>query len=94
MSREYKVYLEDILEAIQNVEEFTQNISFEQFSQDKMRFHAVLHNLQNIGEGAKHIPDEIRLKYPSIDWRRIAGLRDIIAHEYFGIKTVTIWTII
>jgi uncharacterized protein with HEPN domain len=94
MSRTYKTYLRDILEAIQNIEDFSKDIDFEQFQQDKLRLHAVLHNLQIIGEATKHIPQNLRDSHPDMDWRRIAGVRDIIAHEYFGLKLDTIWSIV
>jgi len=58
-----------------------------------MVLYAVLKALENIGEAVKHIPEEVRNLYP-LDWRKIAGLRDIIAHEYFNIDYEIIWDII
>jgi uncharacterized protein with HEPN domain len=85
MSRDYKLYLEDILKAATNIDSYLRGIDFAMFQQDIMRNQAVLFNLQIIGEAAKKIPDDIRDQYPAVEWRKIAGLRDIIAHHYFGV---------
>jgi uncharacterized protein with HEPN domain len=92
MSRDYKVYLEDILEAAEKIERYLQDVNdLEIFRQNDLLIDAVIHNLFVIGEAVKHIPPDVRAKYPEIEWRRIAGLRDVIAHMYFGIKLEIIW---
>ena len=53
-----------------------------------------LRNLEVIGEAAKHIPEEVRKRHPSVPWRKISGFRDIAAHEYFGIDTDVVWNLI
>lgn len=80
MSRDYKLYLADILEAIRKIESYVQGLSLQQFSEDEMRVDAVLRNIEIIGEATKNIPPEVRAKYPSIEWRKIAGLRDVAIH--------------
>jgi uncharacterized protein with HEPN domain len=67
---------------------------FDQFVEDEKTYDAVVRNLEIIGEAAKNVPEDIRLRYPGIEWRKIAGLRDIIAHEYFGIDNDILWDII
>ena len=57
-------------------------------------FDAVVRNLEVLGEAAKHIPSDVRIRYPQVAWRRIAGLRDVIAHEYFGIDEDILWDIV
>ena len=64
------------------------------FLADEKTYDAVLRNLEIIGEAAKHLPDEIRAKTPEIDWRKVAGFRDIVAHAYFGIDNRILWDII
>jgi uncharacterized protein with HEPN domain len=64
------------------------------FIQDEKTVDAVVRNLEILGEAAKHIPPDVRASYPHIEWRRIAGLRDVIAHEYFGIDQDILWDII
>ena len=60
-------------------------MNFVSFTNNEMAYDAVLGNLEIIGEAAKHIPDEVRRRYPDIAWREMAGLRDILAHAYFGL---------
>jgi len=94
MPRDYKVYLEDIAEAIRKIRFFTTDLSLETFCSDVKTFDAVIRNLEIIGEAIKRVPEEIRLKYIDVEWRKIAGLRDILAHEYFGVDAEIIWDII
>jgi len=94
MPRDYKVFLEDILEAIKKIRSYTADLSLESFSQDEKSMDAVVRNLEVIGEAIKNVPEDVRVKYPDVEWKRIAGLRDILIHEYFGIDVVIIWDII
>jgi uncharacterized protein with HEPN domain len=94
MSRTYKVYLKDILDAIENVEEYTENLSFKKFKTNKLVRDAVIRNLEIIGEAAKNIPEEIRKNHPEIEWPKIAGLRDKLAHNYFEVDMEILWNII
>ena len=94
MSRDYRQWLEDILEGCGKILRFTAQMSLDEFVEDEKTYDAVVRNLEIIGEAAKNVPDDIRLRYPSIEWRKIAGLRDIIAHEYFGIDNDILWDII
>lgn len=94
MPRDYRVFLDDILQAAGEVREYTTGLSEKQFFGDRKTIEAVVWNLQIIGEAAKNIPEEIRSRYPSVPWRDMAGLRDIIVHQYFGIKLDLIWKVI
>lgn len=94
MPRDYKVYIEDIVEAIRKIRFFTTDLSLQTFSSDVKTFDAVIRNLEIIGEAIKRVPEEIRSIYPDVEWKKIAGLRDILAHEYFGVDVEIIWDII
>jgi uncharacterized protein with HEPN domain len=94
MSRNIALYLDDILTSIGKIERYTTTMTRETFVADERTFDAVAHNLQVIGEAVKNIPTEMRDRYPQIEWRKIAGLRDILAHTYFAIDDEIIWDII
>ena len=94
MSRDYRLYLEDILEACKRVQVYTHGFTIEQFVTNNLVYDAVLRNIEIIGEAAKHIPNDIQHQYPQIDWRRIAGMRDIVAHHYFSIHDEIVWDVV
>lgn len=94
MSRSIRLYLEDILTSGVKVRRYTQGMSFEDFQADERTYDAVVRNLQIIGEAVKNIHQEIRLKYSEVEWRKIAGLRDILAHAYFSIEDEIVWDIV
>lgn len=94
MPRDYKVHLEDILEAVRKIRTYTAELSLDTFTADSKTFDAVIRNLEIIGEAARGVPDLIRSKHPEVDWKRIAGLRNILIHEYFGVDAEIIWDIV
>jgi len=94
VSRSWQLFLEDIEEAALKVERRTRAVSFEQFVADDILYDAVVRNLEIVGEAAKGIPDDVRARAPSVDWRRVAGLRDVLAHSYFAIDDETLWDIV
>jgi uncharacterized protein with HEPN domain len=91
MSREYRLYLEDIVSSAQFIEQHTGGLTYDDFVSEEIRLYAVLHHLTIIGEAVKHIPDEIRQRLPEVPWQEIAGTRDIIVHNYFSVKLPIIW---
>jgi uncharacterized protein with HEPN domain len=89
--REFLDYLEDIIEALNSVMEFVEGMSYSDFMQDDKTTSAVMRKLEIIGEAAKNIPAEIKKKHPQIPWRDMAGMRDKLIHEYFGVDLKRVW---
>lgn len=94
MSRDPRLYLEDILEACERIDEYVSGLNQERFTGNRMAYDAVVRNLEIVGEAAKHLPDEIRAVMPEIEWRKAAGLRDMLAHAYFGIDDDILWSVV
>ena len=93
MSKDPRVYLAHIMECIQKIERFTQ-IGREIFLHDELVQDAVLRNFMVIGEAAKRLDDVYRADHPQIPWRAIAGLRDVLIHQYEGVDMEKVWTIV
>lgn len=89
--RALSLYLTDILEAIKKIEIFTRDMTYSQFKNDAKTIDAVVRNLEIIGEAAKHIPSEIRLKHTQVPWKEIIGTRSKVIHEYFGVDEEILW---
>lgn len=91
---EYNDYLEDIYNDLQRILDFTREMSWEDFMEDIKTQYAVCKALENMGEASKRIPESIRKKFPQIPFRQMAGLRDVITHDYDGISYDMIWEVI
>lgn len=89
--RDYGDYVQDILDSINDIENFTQDITFKKFTEDKKTVNAVIRSTEVIGEAAKKIPKSIKDKHPSIPWKKMTGMRDKLIHEYFGIDMEILW---
>jgi uncharacterized protein with HEPN domain len=94
MSRDPRLYFEDILKACQKIMRFTTRMDMADFIKDERTYDAVIRNLEIIGEAARNIPVEIQAQWPQISWREINAMRNVVAHEYFGIKDEIIWDMI
>ena len=81
MPRDYRAYFRDILEAIRKIKRYTENINFEEFADNELIQDGVVRNLEIIGEAVKNIPEDVKRDNPDVEWRKIAGLRDILIHS-------------
>jgi len=91
--RRNRQYLADIVEAMQRTLEYTQGLSFDGFMEQRMAQDAVLRNLQVIGEAAKKLSGDLCARHANVPWRDMAGLRDRIVHDYFGIDHEVVWDV-
>lgn len=94
MSRDPRLYLEDIAQACRRIEDYLGALSRDEVFADNMRFDAILHNLHVIGEAVKNLPVEVRDSHPEVAWREIAGMRDFVAHAYFALDLDILWNAI
>ena len=93
VKREFILYLEDMLQSMERIEEYLGELDFRKFKMNYLVVDAIIRNFEIIGEASKKIPSDIQEKYPEIPWRKMYGLRNLIAHEYFGIDYEMIWEI-
>ena len=94
-SRNPNLYLQDILQACDDILNFTQAMnSAVELQSDRRTFLAVIHSLEIIGEAARQMPKSFREKHPKFPWRETASLRNVIAHEYFGLDIDIIWDVV
>ncbi len=91
MRKTHRLYLNDIHEAIDRIEEYLNGRTFEEFSKNTLVIDAVIRNFEIIGEAAKQIPLEIKTENPLIKWKEMSGMRDKLAHEYFGVNIEILW---
>ena len=91
MVREYADYIIYLLDAIEKVQTFIKDLDYEDFKKDDKTKFAVIRALEIIGEATKHISDEVRVRYPEVPWKEMAGMRDVLAHDYFGVDEETVW---
>jgi uncharacterized protein with HEPN domain len=89
-----RAYLKHIIEAISNIEKFIEGLTKEGFFENVEKQYAVLRGLEIIGEATKNLSRELRAKYREIPWKDIAGMRDKLIHEYFGVNLELVWVTI
>ena len=94
MPRDYLNYIQDILTAIDKIKRYVHDSDYDEFRADEKLVDAVVRNLEIIGEAAKNVPLEIRNKYPGIEWKKVSGFRDLLAHSYFGVDLEIVWDIV
>lgn len=89
------VYVDHILQSILYIEEYVGDCNRETFSKERMRYDAILRNLQTMAEATQRLPDEFKKNYPDIPWKDISGFRNILVHDYLGdLDDDIVWSII
>jgi uncharacterized protein with HEPN domain len=91
LKRDARLYLDDIFDAIEKIESYVEGLSFDEFKEDSKTVDAIVRNFEIIGEATKRISPEFKDKYPQIPWKMMAGTRDKLIHEYFGVNLQVLW---
>ena len=94
MTKDFLVYLEDIIDAMDKAVFFVEGMTYEQFKEDIKTHYAVVRSIEIIGEATKRLPMMIRERYPDIPWKDMAGMRDIIIHGYDNINQKIVWDVV
>jgi uncharacterized protein with HEPN domain len=94
VTRGVELYVDDMCDAVARIVTYTAGLSRDEFLNDKKTMDATIRNLMVLGEAAKHVPAEVRIDFPEIDWRAMGAMRDILAHDYFGVDYDIIWDVV
>lgn len=92
--RDYRLFIQDILNSIYDARAFVQGMSYEEFLADRKTQYAVVRVIEIIGEAAKNVPQAVRERYPDIPWSDMARMRDKVAHGYWGIDYEIVWRVV
>jgi uncharacterized protein with HEPN domain len=91
VKREYLDYVADIQEAVSSILVFTDSMTWEQFAADRKTQYAVVRAFEILGEAAKKVPMSVRKRHAGVPWKQMAGMRDKLIHEYFGVNYQVLW---
>lgn len=91
-TRDWRLYADDIIESCGKIRRFIAGMTYEAFVADERTRDAVIRNIEIIGEAAKNLPDEVIVRAPEVEWRKVRGIRDVLAHAYFGLDAKVVWS--
>ena len=91
MEKDNLVYLEHIMDSLNKIIEYTKGLDEKEFLSNELIKDGVIRNFEVIGEATKNISDDFRQKYPDIPWKKMAGMRDKLIHDYMGIDYWKVW---
>lgn len=89
--REWKLRIEDIMEAIARIQQYTAGVQYEVWQRDQKTIDAVVRNFEIIGEAATHVPTDVQMLFPDVPWGKMKGIRNLLIHEYFGVDAEVLW---
>nr|WP_228043934.1 DUF86 domain-containing protein [Dolichospermum sp. LEGE 00246] len=90
-SRDWRFRIQDIVLSINEIEQRTRGVTFEEFTKNQTLVKAVLYDFVVIGEATRNVPNDIQLRYPLIPWRLMGGMRNVVTHEYFQVDLSRVW---
>jgi uncharacterized protein with HEPN domain len=94
MSREWTLYVRDMVACCDRILTYTEGLSREVFDERGLVFDGTVRNLELLGEAANQLPEEVRAQAPEIEWRRLIDLRNILIHSYFGVNEEILWDLV
>jgi len=94
VKKDVQVYIDDVLECIDKIEEYTEGVGEGEFYKNTQIQDAVIRRLEIVGKAIKNMPADFREQYPDIPWRKIAGMRDVLIHGYAGVNLLRVWRVV
>ena len=94
MKRDLNLFIHDILERLEKIENFMRGIPKKDFLKNEEKQSAVIREIEVVGEAVKNLPESFRKKFPEISWNKIAGMRDIVIHSYFKVDLDAVWNVV